>query len=328
MQRLQIFDPKPRVISVPPFRDRVVHQCLCAVLAPRVERRLIRHNFACRVGQGSRAAMRVARAWARTYRWHVRLDVQRFFPTVDHAVLLGQIAKDVPEDELRGVCERIVAAGAEAGAGFYIPGDDLFTPVGRTVDLPLGDLTSQLWANRFLDPIDHLVKDRLRLRAYLRYMDGMLLMHDDRRTLESVARSVEEGCHALRLRLHPWSVQPTMAGVGFVGYRILRDHVRVRRSTVALAERSLAGQLREGLTLADDEFREGLRSTMAHWDHADACPRRKPHATLRSARRRAYRPSSGHFRAFPDDSVGHRHRGHGGDCYTSAAVRGNAQCCR
>ena len=115
----------------------------------------------------------------------------------------------------------------------YVPGDDLFTPLGRRVGLPLGSLTSQLWANRYLDPVDHLVKDRLRVRGYLRYMDDMLVFGDDRATVVDIARRIEDACHASRVRLHPWRVRRTCEGVNFVGYRILPDHVRVRRSTVA-----------------------------------------------------------------------------------------------
>lgn len=260
-------DPKPRVISIPPFRDRVVHQALCVGLAPRIERRLITHSFACRVGQGSHAALRLARAWARTYGWWVRLDVARYFPTIDHAVVREHLARDVPEEPIRALCSRILDAAGTVG-GQHVPGDDLFAASGRRVGLPLGNLTSQLWANRYLDPIDHLVKDRLRHRPYLRYMDDMLLLHDDRAALTALAREVETACHGLRLRLHPWSVQPTAAGVGFVGFRIMPDHVRVRRSTVRRAE----GRMREQLRIAGgvtEDFQAGLRSVFAHWDHAD-----------------------------------------------------------
>lgn len=261
-------DPKPRVISIPPFRDRVVHQALCAGLAPRIERRLITHSYACRVGHGTHAALRLARAWSQTYRWWVRLDVARYFPTIDHAIVREHLARDVPEDPIRALCTRILDAAGTLG-GQHAPGDDLFAPSARRVGLPLGNLTSQLWANRYLDPIDHLVKDRLRHRPYLRYMDDLLILHDDYRALIALARQIEDACHGLRLRLHPWSVQPTAAGVGFVGFRMMPDHVRVRRSTVRRAEGRMREQLRAdgGVT---DAFQAGMRSVFAHWEHADA----------------------------------------------------------
>lgn len=267
---MTVHDGKPRRISVPTFRDRVVHQALADVIAPRIERRMIRDSYACREGEGTHAAFRRARAWARTYRWWVRLDVQRYFPTIDHEAVRTHIRQDVPRPELREVCGRILDASGAYGAGHRLPGEDLFAPLGRKAGLPLGSLMSQLWANRLLDPVDHFVKDRLRFRAYLRYMDDMLLFHDDRAVLESVARTVESACQELRLRLHPWCVQPTGPGVGFVGYRIRGDHVRVRGSSVRRAERGLLRRLRECRgDILKPAFRHGLTAVFGHWSHAD-----------------------------------------------------------
>lgn len=152
----------------------------------------------------------------------------------------------------------------------HFPGDDLFAPSARRVGLPLGSLPSQLFANRYLDPVDHLVKDRLRVRGYLRYMDDMLLFHDDRDALVELAARVEAACNGLRLRLHPWSVQPTRAGVGFVGFNIKRDHIRVRRTSVTRAIRRLRFHMRHVGGMEDEGFRASLRATFAHWSHADS----------------------------------------------------------
>lgn len=269
VHHLLVHDPKPRRISVPPFADRVVHQALGVAAEPRHERRMIDDSYACRRDHGTHAALRKAAAWSRTYARWVRLDVAQFFPSIDHAIVRAQLARDLPPVPLRALCERILAAGGTRG-GLYVPGDDLFAPVDRVVGLPLGSLMSQLWANRYLDPVDHLVKDRLRVRAYLRYMDDMLLFHDDARALSSIAREVEGACHALRLRLHPWSVQPTKAGVGFVGYRVMGEQVRVRRTSVNRAMRRLRWRMAQGEDLSDAAFRDALRSVFAHWRHADS----------------------------------------------------------
>lgn len=266
----RVNDPKPRVISVLPFGDRVVHQALWAVIAPRVERRLITDTYACRVGLGTHAALRRATAWARAYRYYAHLDVARFFPSVDHAIVREHIARDLREPWLRAMCDRILRAGVTEVHRAHFPGDELFTPFERDVGLPLGNLTSQLWANRYLDPVDHFVKETLRLRPYLRYMDDMLLFGDDRAALAAAARAVEERCWALRLRLHPYDVRPTREGVSFVGYRILRDHVRVRRSTVARAERRLQAKVvaMERGEITPQAMMASLRATFGHWKHA------------------------------------------------------------
>ena len=269
---LTVRDPKTRHISVPAFRDRVVHQALAAVLLPRHERRLIGDTYACREGRGTHGAIQRGTAWARSHRFWLRLDVEKFFPCIDHAVVREQLAQDVPERWFRELCERILDAGEGESLKRYLPGDDLFTPHSRRTGLPLGNLTSQLWANRYLDPVDHLVKDRLRHRCYLRYMDDLILFHDDRARLEEVGHTVEEAMHGLRLRLHPWTVHPTRAGVPLLGYRVLPDQTRVKRSSVARAERSLvrkAAQLHEG-TIAREAFEASLTATFGHWGHADS----------------------------------------------------------
>lgn len=269
----EVFDPKRRIIAAAPFSDRIVHQALCAAIAPLLDHHLVRDTYACRTGQGSHAALARATGWARHYAWFAHLDVAKYFPTIDHAILLAQIERDVPCARTVALCRRIVAAGAVAvrGPRWHFPGDDLFTPLTRDVGLPIGNLTSQHFANRYLSPVDHRVKDRMRVRAYLRYMDDMLVFGDTRAEVENVARAIEAACHRQRLRIHPWQAQPTRAGVTFLGYRILPDHIRVRRTSVARAEKRLtllAADVRAGRA-AQDALTRSLQSTFAHWSHAD-----------------------------------------------------------
>ena len=119
--------------------------------------------------------------------------------------------------------------------------------------------------------MDHRAKDRLRVHAYLRYMDDMLLFDDDASRLADNARAIEEACWHHRLRLHPWQVRPTRAGVTFVGFRILPDHVRIKATSARRAE----SRLRRKLTAAQTDrtklqaFLQSLRSTFAHWGYAD-----------------------------------------------------------
>ncbi len=272
----EIFDPKRRTIAAAPFADRIVHQALCAHLGPMLERGLIAHSFACRTGLGTHAAVRLARLWAAQYRYVLHLDVTKFFPSLDHAVLEAQLARDLRGfPDVLALCMRIVEGGRAFAGGtrFHFPGDDLFAPLARRTGLPIGNLTSQHFANRYLSPVDHLVKDRLRVHPYLRYMDDMLLFGDDRSALRDVGRRIEDRCHALRLRLHPWQVRPVRDGFGWLGFRLFpAGLVRVKRSSVARAEKRLV-TLREGLTngsVSIDDFLMSVRSTFAHWEHADS----------------------------------------------------------
>jgi retron-type reverse transcriptase len=261
-----IRDPKPRIIAVAPFADRVVHQAVCAFVGPRLESSLIHDTYACRVGRGTHAALARASAWARSYRHFVHLDVRKLFPTIDHGLLLRLLERAVPCEETLLVLRRILASGEDhATVRFHFPGDDLLTPLTRPQGLPIGSLVSQHFANAFLSPVDHLVKDRLRVRAYLRYMDDMLVFGDEASVVRSWAERIEERADRLRLRLHPWEVRPTRSGVNFLGFRILPTEVRVRRSSVRRAQR----MLRRAVETKEASLPARLRAVFAHWEHAD-----------------------------------------------------------
>jgi hypothetical protein len=263
-----IQDPKRRTITAAPFEDRIVHQALAAAIGPLLDRHLIARSYACRVRFGTHAALRQARVWARRYRHFVHLDVRKFFPSVDHAILLAQLARDLACPDTLALCDHILHAGTLhlTPARFRFPGDDLFAPFTRVIGLPIGHLTSQHFANRYLSPVDHRATDRLRVRGYLRYMDDMLVFGDDPRHVRDVAAELEQACHRQRLRLHPWQVMPTHAGVSFVGYRITPDQIRVRRTSVARAQRRLA---RLAAFASREQLAASLRATFAHWSHAD-----------------------------------------------------------
>lgn len=172
------------------------------------------------------------------------------------------------------MCRHILVAGATAiePARFHFEGDDLFTPLSRAIGVPIGNLTSQHFANRYLSPVDHRAKDRLRIGAYLRYMDDMLVMDDDAARLRDLGAELEHACARLRLRLHPWKVVPTREGVSWLGFRILPGSVRLKRSSVARAKRRLQAQVEaaRGNPEAMASVVASVRATFAHWRHADS----------------------------------------------------------
>ncbi len=264
-----IRDGKTRLISAAPFPDRIVHQALCASIRPLLDRHLIDRTFACRVGLGTHAAVRQARLWAHHYPFALHLDVAKFFPSIDHVLLMAQLEHDVPCPLTLDVCGHILEAGSERVAPVqrHFPGDDLFSPHARAVGVPIGNLTSQHFANRFLSPVDHRMTDRLRIRPYLRYMDDMLLFGNDRAQLTDWGHALEEACLRQRLRLHRWEVVPTRAGVGWLGFRILPHCVRVKRSSVVRAQKNL--EERNRVPGGQDKFLSSLRSVFAHWKHAN-----------------------------------------------------------
>jgi retron-type reverse transcriptase len=249
-----IHDPKKRLISAAPYADRVVHHALVHVLEPIFERCFLPDSYASRKGKGTHAAMRRCQHFARQHRWVWKADIQRFFPSVDHAILNAQLARKVKDPEVLRLAGLIIdhSPVPQESAGVF-PGDDLFTPAQRRRGLPIGNQTSQFFANVYLDPLDHFVKDRLRLPGYVRYVDDFVAFADDPATLRATRSAVIDFLAGLRLRLHPTkdALFPVRQGIRFVGYRVWPTHVKLPPQNVYRFRRRLRH-------LADRYFRHEI----------------------------------------------------------------------
>jgi RNA-directed DNA polymerase len=253
----EIRDPKPRVITAVPFRDRVVHHALMGVLGPIFDRRMIGESFACREGKGTHAALAHARRMLRRYRYFLKLDVKSFFPSLAHDVVLESIARVLKDRRVLDLCERIVRAeGADARG------------------IPIGSLTSQWFANLVLDRLDHHVKETLRIPGYVRYMDDFVLFCDERerlrRALDDV-RSFLTTTFRLELKDRARILAPAREGLPFLGFHHYRSVTRLRHEN---AKRSLgklrgrARQLRRG-EIDFDRALASMRSIVAHLEHGN-----------------------------------------------------------
>jgi RNA-directed DNA polymerase len=271
-----VHEPKRRLISAAPFRDRVVHHALVQVIEPLFERRFIFDSYANRKGRGTHAALDCFTYFARRFRYVLPCDVREFFPSIDHAILRGQLAHVIRDDSTLWLCDRILDSGAGVLAGEYTPvcfsGDDLFA-LARPRGLPIGNLTSQFWANVYLDPLDQFIKRRLSCKAYLRYVDDFALFSDDKRELAAWRKAVIERSAALRLTLHEERAQARLVseGISFLGFRVFPDHRRLnsRRGHYARRHlRILAGEVNAGrLPLA--QLSASVRGWAAHAAHGN-----------------------------------------------------------
>lgn len=207
-----ISDPKPRTIAVASFRDRVVHHAVVAVLGPIYERRFIADSYATRRGKGTHRAVRRAQTFLRRWPWYLKMDVEGYFDSVDHEVLLSLLRRQLKDARLLGLLERLVRNSREPGRG-----------------LPIGNLTSQFLANVYLDPFDHEVKARWGVQGYLRYMDDFVLFGADRQTLsaqrEAVAAYLAERLR-LRLKERACWLNRSSHGLTFLGRRVFAHHIR------------------------------------------------------------------------------------------------------
>ena len=200
-----IHEPKRRLISAAPFRDRVVHHALCNIIEPAFEASFIDHSYANRVGKGTHRCLDACQRWLQRYRYVLQCDLRQYFPSIDHRILQRTLDRRIQDGDLRRLIALILRSGAGALAGeydmVYFAGDDLFA-VNRPRGLPIGNLTSQFWANCYLNEFDHFVTRELGCPAYLRFVDDFLLFADDKRTLWARKQAVRARLAALRLNLH------------------------------------------------------------------------------------------------------------------------------
>lgn len=270
-----IREPKKRKISAAPFRDRVVHHALVRVIEPIFEARFSSASYACRVGKGTHRAAEHAQALLRRYRYVLKADVAQFFPSIDHAVLDALLSRHIACRRTLDLCRRIMASGDGILASEYrlqlFPGDDLFAAL-RPRGLPIGNLTSQFWANVYLNSVDTLLQRELRL-PHVRYCDDILVFADDRARLWEAHAALAQRVAGLRLTLHPVKTRLYRfdEGVEFVGYRLFREHRRLRRANVRQFVRRLRRQQRayRAGELSADRVRASLRSWIAHASHAN-----------------------------------------------------------
>ena len=228
-----IHEPKRRVISAAPFRDRVVHHALCNLIEPIFERSFIDDSYANRVGKGTHCALDRCQQFVRRYPYVLSCDLRQFFPSLDHAVLRDILWQKITDPQVRWLVNQILASGAHVLKDEYqmiwFAEDDLLA-VNRPRGLPIGNLTSQFWANCYLNPFDHFVQRELRCPAYLRYVDDMLFFSDDKAQLWAWKAAIENRLAQYRLTIHSRAQPHTVSkGVAFLGFRIFANQRRIKR---------------------------------------------------------------------------------------------------
>ncbi|MEZ5400671.1 MAG: reverse transcriptase domain-containing protein [Bryobacteraceae bacterium] len=265
----RIQEPKPRMISAAPYRDRVVHHALCNVIEPVFERSFLYDSYANRIGKGTHKALDRCTEYCRKYDYVLQCDIRQFFPSIDHDILFDILCRRVRNPGVRWLMRLILDhSNEQPEAAFYFPGDDLFTPFERRRGLPIGNLTSQFWANIYLNGLDHYLKDDLGVPGYIRYVDDLLLFANSKACLHEYRRLAALRLDALRLQLHPVKtrIQATRDGVAFLGFRVYRTHRRLLPHSGHRASRRLRRLIQEhdskAMLLADAGT--SVRAWIAH----------------------------------------------------------------
>lgn len=232
-RKFSVYEPKLRIVHAPPFRDRVLHHALVQIIGPYFERRFIDHSYACRKEKGTHAAsdyllsmLRSARdSFAQVY--VLKADISKYFYSIHHHTLFRIISRIIGDSKILEIIRRLIFnCGCVTGEH----------------GLPLGALTSQLFANAYLDQLDHFVKENLRAHYYVRYMDDFVLLNDDKRELWRLLSEIRSFLdEKLRLSLNRKTVIfPASHGVDFAGYRHWAEYKLPRKKNVQNAKRRFA----------------------------------------------------------------------------------------
>lgn len=239
-------EPKKRLIMALPFMDRVVQWAIYQVLNPYFEKGFIADSFACRVGKGTHRAVDRLQYWLRyMHRRHeqffaLKLDVSKYFYRVDHNVLMGILRRRVGDEDLLWLLEVIVRC---EHTKFGIPlGDHQFDAdrIGG-VGMPIGNLTSQMFANLYLNELDQYAKQTLHAKRYIRYMDDVVVLHEDKKYLWALKEQIDEFITSqLNLKLNNKTmVRKASQGVEFVGFRVWPTHKKLRKKSALKMKRRL-----------------------------------------------------------------------------------------
>lgn len=274
-----VYDPKTRLIAAAPFRDRVVHQSYHGILEPIFEVQFIDTSFACRIGKGVDAGVRQVEAYLRKTRdthgemYCLKGDVKKYFQSVNHRILRSILFHRIRCKDTRWLTDVILASTAD-------PNDP--DPRG----IPVGNLPSQLYGNIYLNELDHFVKEELRMKYYVRYMDDFVILHHDKVHLHDAWRRIAAFLtERLELELnHKTAVFPVSQGIDFLGYRIWAYRKILRKAYVKRIKRMMRRFERD--YAAGNRTQEEIRRVLSSWHgrslHADV-PQLKETIAARAA---------------------------------------------
>lgn len=280
--RFKIYEPKERIISAAPYRDRVVHHALVNIIEPLFDRGMIYDSYANRREKGTHKAVERFTEFSRKRRYVLKMDVVRYFPNVDHEILMEAMERRIKDRDILRLTKVILDSGREPeghGSFSYFPGDGLFSPLERKRGLPIGNLTSQLFANIYLDGFDYYVKEKLQCRHYIRYMDDMAIFDDSKDRLRDVRSAMIEALTNLRLGVHLNKAQfwPVTQGTDWLGYRIYPTHRCLRKSNIKRFRQrfeQMSEEYRNGI-VDMEKVKSSVMSWIGHAKYADSYNLRK-----------------------------------------------------
>lgn len=271
-RQFYVYEPKPRLISAAPYRDRVVHQAFCHVVEPIFDNRFIHDSYACREGKGTHRALNRCQEFARRGKnfYVLKCDIQHYFPSIDHNRLYQIFARRIKDKRLLWLARVII----DSANGLRLTLSDQGENTVNGVGIPIGNLTSQFFANVYLNELDYFIKFDLREKSYLRYMDDFLVFGQDKGHLhqvkEKIARFLGDSL-GLGLHTNKSTVFPVKSGVDFCGFHIFPYYRRLRRANVKMFVRRVE-KMRKAFSQGNigiEQVSDSVRAWIAHASHGD-----------------------------------------------------------
>ncbi|MBI5742554.1 MAG: RNA-dependent DNA polymerase [Candidatus Niyogibacteria bacterium] len=276
-----VCDSKKRHIKAAPFRDRIVHHALCNIIEPIFDKGFIYDSYACREGKGTHKAVKKLQSFIRSASelsaaalkedeevvpkiYCLKCDVSKYFDSIDQNVLLKLIEKKIQDAKVFNLIKMIIRSNnAEAGKG-----------------IPIGNLTSQLFANIYLNELDRFVKRNLQIRYYLRYMDDFLILDFSKKKLRWTKDEIQKFLeNKLCLKLHPKkaTISPIDKGIDFLGYIVFENHKLLRKSTVKRFVKRIRKymQMVEQNKMSEEKLNASVMSWVAYAKYARSWKLRK-----------------------------------------------------
>lgn len=242
-----VHEPKKRLVMALPFKDRVIQWAIYQLVNPIFDKGYIFDSYGCREHKGTLKAVQRLYYWLKIVgkkevkHYFLKLDMSKYFYRIDHQVLINLLRTKIADKELLWLLETIinydeVAFGLKLNGNVDDPADRL-----KGKGMPIGNLTSQMFANLYLNELDQYCKRKLGIKYYVRYMDDVIILADDKKKLHEYKELIEEFIgNKLNLNLNnKTAIRPITLGVEFVGYKVFPTHLKVRKSTSLKMKRRL-----------------------------------------------------------------------------------------
>ena len=273
-RRFKVTEPKERDICAAPYKDRVVHHAIINIIEPLWEKEFYYHSYACRVGKGMHKAITVCQKYVRRNKYVLKCDIRKYFPSIDHEILKSILSRKIGDVKLLKLINLVIDDSPEQDSlAVLFPGDDLYTLMERKRGIPIGNLTSQFFANVYLNELDKFIKHNCKVRDYLRYMDDFLLFSDSKEELSKIRKELEEFLNGLRLELHSRKTQifPVKNGVKFLGFQIFRGRIRLQKENIRRFEKRMHIRQKQyaAYEIDSDTIKQGIVAWMGHAGHGN-----------------------------------------------------------